>query len=72
MLNIMISMVFTIAATTVSMNWLLLLATFALIIIFRLVILYFEFMKMKRKGVVKAVNEGEITDRYTDGADLTE
>ncbi|MCI7377203.1 MAG: hypothetical protein MSH43_04100 [Bacteroidales bacterium] len=69
MLNIMISMVFTIAATTVSMNWLLLLATFALIIIFRLVILYFEFMKMKRKGVEKAFNEGEITDRYKDEAD---
>ena len=62
-------MVFTIAATTVSMNWLLLLATFALIIIFRLVILYFEFMKMKRKGVEKAFNEGEITDRYKDEAD---
>ena len=69
MLNIMISMVFTIAATTVSMNWLLLLATFAVIIIFRLVILYFEFMKMKRKGVEKAFNEGEITDRYKDEAD---
>ena len=69
MLNIMISMVFTIAATTVSMNWLLLLATFALIIIFRLVILYFEFMKMKRKGVEKAFNEGEITDRCKDEAD---
>ncbi len=69
MLNIMISMVFTIAATSVSMNWLLLLATFALIIIFRLVILYFEFMKMKRKGVEKAFNEGEITDRYKDEAD---
>lgn len=69
MLNIMISMVFTIAATTVSMNWLLLLTTFALIIIFRLVILYFEFMKMKRKGVEKAFNEGEITDRYKDEAD---
>ena len=69
MLNIMISMVFTIAATTVSMHWLLLLATFALIIIFRLVILYFEFMKMKRKGVEKAFNEGEITDRYKDEAD---
>ena len=69
MLNIMISMVFTIAATTVSMNWLLLLATFALIIIFRLVILYFEFMKMKRKGVEKAFNGGEITDRYKDEAD---
>ena len=69
MLNIMISMVFTIAATTVSMNWLLLLATFALIIIFRLVILYFEFIKMKRKGVEKAFNEGEITDRYKDEAD---
>ena len=69
MLNIMISMVFTIAATTVSMNWLLLLVTFALIIIFRLVILYFEFMKMKRKGVEKAFNEGEITDRYKDEAD---
>lgn len=69
MLNIMISMVFTIAATTVSMNWLLLPATFALIIIFRLVILYFEFMKMKRKGVEKAFNEGEITDRYMDEAD---
>lgn len=69
MLNIMISMVFTIAATSVSMNWLLLPATFALIIIFRLVILYFEFMKMKRKGVEKAFNEGEITDRYKDEAD---
>ena len=69
MVNIMISMVFTIAATIVSMNWLLLLATFALIIIFRLVILYFDFMKMKRKGVEKAFNEGEITDRYKDEAD---
>ncbi|MGN0032467.1 MAG: hypothetical protein ACI358_01605 [Candidatus Limimorpha sp.] len=69
MLNILISMVVTIVATAVSMNWFLLPLTFALIIGLRLVVLYFEFREMRRKSQGNTLDEKDIANRFKNEAD---